>query len=147
MMRVERSIEIGASPEKVWPYLSEPEKILQWYAPLQQFEYTSEQKGGVGAPFRFVEKTAAGTAKLDCVVTEWVENELLAFRMISGNMMKAYAERWDVVATGSGCRFTFTEEGELGLGVLGRLFQPLAERGSGSVVEGMLARLKSLVEM
>jgi len=145
-MRVERSIEISASPEKVWPFLSKPEKILQWYAPLQRFEYTGQQKGGVGAPFRFVEKTAAGTVRLDCVVTEWVEDELFAFRMISGTMMKEYAERWTVEALQSGCRFTFREEGELGMGVLGRVLQPLAERGSGAVVEGMLTRLKSLAE-
>lgn len=41
----------------------------------------------MGAPFRFVEKTAAGTLTLDCVVTDCEENALLAFRMIAGNMM------------------------------------------------------------
>ena len=145
-MRVQKSIEIEASPEEVWAFLTEPEKILEWYVPLRKFEYTSEQKSGVGAPFRFEQKAAAGTLELNCAVTEWVENEVFAFRMTSGNIMKDYAERWTVEATPSGSRFTFTEEGELPFGVIGRLIRPLAERSSGATVEKMLAKLKSLAE-
>ena len=69
-MRVQRSIEIEGSPEEVWAFLIEPERILEWYLPLQKFEYTSDQKSGVGAPFRFEEEVALGTMELDCVVTE-----------------------------------------------------------------------------
>ncbi len=29
-MKVQRSIEIAAPPEKIWPFLVEPEKILKW---------------------------------------------------------------------------------------------------------------------
>jgi uncharacterized protein YndB with AHSA1/START domain len=145
-MRVQRTIEIEGSPEEVWAFLSEPEKILEWYLPLQRFEYTSDQNSGVGAPFRFEEQVALGTMKLDCVVTEWVENEVFAFRMTSGNMMKDLSERWTVEATPSGSRFTFTLKGELSFGILSRLIRPMAERGSGATVEKMLSRLKSLAE-
>jgi uncharacterized protein YndB with AHSA1/START domain len=145
-MRVQRSIEIEASPEQVWAYLSEPEKVLEWYIPLIRFEFTTEQKSGVGASILFEEKVQLGTVKLNCVVTEWVESEVLAFRMTSGNLMKAYEERWTVAANPSGSRFTFAEQGELPWGPIGRLIQPLAERSSGATVEKMLAKLKSLVE-
>jgi hypothetical protein len=66
--------------------------------------------------------------------------------MTSGNFLKDYAERWTVEATPSGCRFTFTEEGELPFGIIGALIRPLAERNSRATVEKMLARLKSLAE-
>ena len=145
-MSVQKRIEIEASPGELWPFLTEPEKILEWYAPLQRFEYTSEQKGGVGAPFRFEHKTPVGTLELDCVVTEWVENEVFAFRMTSGKVMKGYAERWTVETTPLGSRFTFREEVELPFGSIGRWIQPLAERSSGATVEEILARLKRQAE-
>jgi hypothetical protein len=51
--------------------------------------------------------------KLNCGVTGWIENERLAFRMTSGNMLKSYEERWILEATLSVSRFTFMEQGEL----------------------------------
>lgn len=145
-MRVQKSIEIAAPPEKIWPFLVEPENILKWYIPLQKFEYTSEQRSGVGAPFNYEEKVAVGVIKLNCVVTEWVENERLAFSMTSGNMLKSYGERWTVEATPSGSRFTFMEQGEFSYGIIGRVMGPLAQRSSGATVVKMLAKLKSLAE-
>ena len=145
-MKVQRSIEIAAPPEKIWPFLAEPGKILEWYIPLQKFEYTSEQHGGVGAPLYFEEKVAGQLMKLNCEVTEWVENEKIAFSMTSGKGMKTYGEGWTIEATPSGSRFTFTEQGELPYGFIGKLMEPLAQSMSGAAIEKMLAKLKSLAE-
>ena len=145
-MRVQKSIEIAAPPEKVWPFMIEPEKILEWYIPLKKFEYTSKRRKEVGAPFYFEEKTTGGTIKLNCEVAELVENERFAFRMTSGNMMKSYVELWTVTAAPSGSQFTFMEQGYLGLGILGKIIEPLAQRTSAGTVKKMLAKLKSLVE-
>jgi uncharacterized protein YndB with AHSA1/START domain len=145
-MRVEKSIEIAAPPEKVWPFLAEPNKVLEWYIPLQKFEYTSEQRGGVGAPLYFEEKVAGQLMKLNCEVTEWVENEKLAFKMTSGKGMKSYEEIWTIKATPSGSKFTFTEQGELPYGTISKLIEPLAQCMSGATINKMLAKLKSLAE-
>ncbi|MBA7484542.1 hypothetical protein ES707_20070 [subsurface metagenome] len=145
-MKVQKSIEIAATPEKIWPFLVEPERILKWYIPLQKFEYTSEQHGGAGAPFYFEEKVAGQLMKLNCVVTEWVENKKIAFSMTSGKGMKSYGERWTVEATPSGSRFTFMEQAELPYRIIDKLIGPLAQRMSGAIVEKMLVKLKSLVE-
>jgi hypothetical protein len=48
-MYVTMSVDIEAPPEKVWPYLVEPEKCMQWFTALKIFKYTSEEQGGVGA--------------------------------------------------------------------------------------------------
>jgi len=145
-MKVERSIEIAAPPEKVWPFLAEPEKVLEWYIPLQKFEYTSEQHGGVGVPLYFEEKVAGQLMKLNCIVTEWVENEKIAFIMTSGKGMKTYGERWTIESTPSGSRFSFAEQGELPYGIIGKLMEPLAQSMSEATIEKMLAKLKSLTE-
>ena len=144
-MKVQKSIEILAPPEKLWPFMAEPERIMQWYTPLQKFEYTGDKRCQVGAQFCFEEKVTNGVMKLNCEVTECIENERFAFKMNSGNMMKSYGEKWLIEAIPSGIRFTFSEQGELP-GIMGKLITPIAERMSGANIDKMLARLKSLVE-
>ena len=100
----------------------------------------------MGAPLYYEEKVALGIIRLNCVVTEWVENEKYAFRMNSGNMMKSYEEIWTVEPAPSGSKFTFLEKGELSLGVIGKLLNPVAARSSGATVEKMLTELKNLAE-
>lgn len=146
-MKVEKSVEITALPEKVWSFLIKPEKVLLWYTPLQKFEYPTEQHAVDGAPLYFEEKVAGRLMKLNCVVTECIENKRFAFKMTSGSMMKSYQERWIVEATPRGCRFTFIEQGEMPYGFLNRIIDPLAEVMSGSVIKKMLDRLKNLIEL
>ena len=43
-MKVQKTIEITASPEIIWSFMTKPEKVLQWYLPLQKFEYTTDQR-------------------------------------------------------------------------------------------------------
>jgi hypothetical protein len=66
--------------------------------------------------------------------------------MTSGNMMKSYEERWAVEDTPSGSRFTFSEKGELGLGIFEKFIEMLAKRSSSANVEKILTELKTLAE-
>lgn len=145
-MKVERSIDIQAAPERTWSFLADPEKVRQWYFPLQKFQYRGDKRCEAGALLDFEEQVAGRVMRLKCEVTEWVDNEALAFKMISGDMMKSYEERWTVEATPSGTRFTFMEQGELPYGFVGRMLGPVAARGSASTIEKMLQRLKVLAE-
>ena len=56
-MKVQKAIEIDAQPERIWPYFIEPEKVLQWCITFKKFEYTSNQRGGVGTPL-YIEENA-----------------------------------------------------------------------------------------
>jgi len=145
-MRVQRSIEITAPPEKVWPFLVDPDKILQWCITFKKFEYTSEQRSGVGTPFYVEEKAGGPLMKLNFTIKEWVENERLAFGMTSGTGVKGYDQRWTVEAIPAGSRFTFMEQVELPFGVIGKLIGTIVQRSSETHVKEMLAKLKSLAE-
>ena len=145
-MRVQRSIEIAAPPEKIWPFLVEPEKILKWCITLEKFEYTGEQCSGVGTHFYFEEKSPIGVMKLNFAVTDWVENERLAFSLTSGKGVKGYEQRWIVEALPTGSRFTFMEDVELPFGIMGKLMGLVGRRSSEAHVREMLAKLKSLAE-
>ena len=145
-MKVQDSIEIAAPPEKVWPYLVQPEKILEWCLTFKRFEYTGNQQSGAGTAFYVEEKAGGPLMKLNFVVTEWEENRKLAFSMTSGTFVKGYEQTWSVHATPTGSVFTFMEEVRLPFGVIGKAMELFAGRGSAATVKKMLARLKSLVE-
>jgi uncharacterized protein YndB with AHSA1/START domain len=145
-MKLQRSIEISAPPDKIWPYLVEPDKILKWFTLLQKFEYTGEQKSGVGTPFSYEEKSAGRLMKLNYVVTEWVENEKLAFSMVSGAAKKD-EQVWSIEATPSWSRVTIAEDFEMPWGAIGKLMEALfVGRGIEKRLGEMLTNLKSLVE-
>ena len=146
-MIVQKSIEIASPPDKIWPFLIEPEKIRKWYTTMQNFKYTSEQHSGVGTRFYFEEKTPVQLMKINFTVTEWVEKEKIAFKMTSGNFVKGYEQKWTVEAIPSGSKFTLMENVKLPFGILGKFIGLFARRGSEGPVVEMLTRLKSLAEV
>ncbi len=146
-MKVQRSIEIAAPPEKIWPFLVEPEKILKWFTLLEKFEYTGEQRSGVGTPFYYEEKSGSRVMKFNYAVTEWVENERLAFSMTSGNFAKKDDQVWSIETTPSGSRFTLAEDFVMPWGIIGKIMGALfAGRQIGKHLEEILANLKTLAE-
>ncbi len=145
-MKLQRSVEIAAPPEKIWPFLIEPEKIMKWFTLLEKFEYTGEQRSGVGATFYYEEKSSGQLMKLNYVVTEWVENEKLAFSVTSGSLKKD-DQVWSIEATPSGSRFTMFEDLEMPMGIIGKIIGALfGGMMIGKNIEKILANLKSLAE-
>jgi uncharacterized protein YndB with AHSA1/START domain len=140
------SVDIQALPEKVWPYLVEPEKTMQWFTALKVFEYTSEQHTGVGSTFYWFEEASGRIYNLYFETTEWVENEVFAYRMTSGDFFKRYDERWEIVATADGCRFTFNDHIEFPYGLIGKIIGWFAARGAQDTGAEILANLKRLAE-
>ncbi len=145
-MRVRKSIEIAAPPEKVWPYFVEPEKVLQWCTTFRRFEYTGAQHGGVGTPLYIEEQAGGRLSKMQFEVTQWRENERLGLRMVSGASYPRYVQEYSLEPCPVGSRCTFEEEIELPYGVLGKLVGLVAERGSAATVTKMEAKLKKLAE-
>jgi uncharacterized protein YndB with AHSA1/START domain len=145
-MKVQKSIEIAVPPDKIWPFLIEPEKILKWCITFLKFEYTGDQRSGVGTTFYLEEKAGGPLMKLTFMITEWVENKRVAFSMTSGTFVKGYEQSWTVEAISSGSRFTFMEEVKMPYGIIGKIMGLFAQRGSEATVGKMLPKLKSLAE-
>ena len=145
-MKVKKSIEIKAPPERIWPYLTDPEKIMQWCITFRDFRYTTDQQTGVGTPIFIEEKAAGPVMQMDFSVVEWTENEVVALRKVSGNMPKNYEQRWHIDAQNGESKFTFSEEIQLPWGFIGRLIESVGQGSSEKMVDEMLKILKKLVE-
>jgi hypothetical protein len=147
-VKVQRSIEIKATPEKIWPFLVEPEKILKWFNLLQKFEYTGEKKSGVGTTFYYEEKSGGQLMKMNYKVTEWVVNKKIAFVVTSGSLKKD-DQIWsiDPIPMPRGSRFTMYEDLEMPMGIFGKVIGALfGEMMIGKNMEKILANLKRLAE-
>jgi uncharacterized protein YndB with AHSA1/START domain len=145
-MQVRRSVEIAATPEKIWPLLVEPGNVLKWYPTLRTFEYEDAEQRGAGARIYAEEKASGMLMKLHFVITDWVENRTVSLHMVSGTGVKGYDQSWRVEPLSAGSRFTFEEHVELPYGVLGSLIGKVGQRSSEAHVKEMLADLKVLAE-
>lgn len=145
-MKIQKAIEIHAPPEKIWPFFVEPEKVLQWYSTFRKFEYTGSQHSGVGTPVYIEEQAGGPLMKLNFEATEWEQNTKLALRMVSGSGVKSYNQIWLLENIPSGSRFTFTEEIELPMGIIGKLLGLIAQKMSEATVDKIQFKLKTLAE-
>jgi hypothetical protein len=131
----------------VWPLLIEPQGILKWFTLLTSFEYTSEPPRGVGTTFHYEEKSGGRLMKLAYRVTEWVENERLAFSVVSGPLRKD-DQVWSIAATPGGSKVTLWEDVALPGGKLGEaVLAPVVGRMIGGHLAEMLVNLKRLADM
>ena len=145
-MKIQKSIEIAAVAEKIWPFLVEPANIMKWCRTVQRIRHTSEQRSGLRTPFYFEEKAVGRLMKLHFVVSEWVVNRSVAFKMTSGNLVKGYEQRYTLEPTLTGSRVTCIEDVTLPFGILGKFVELFRKPISEAHLERMLIKLKSLGE-
>jgi hypothetical protein len=144
-MKIHKTIKISAPALKIWPLLVEPRNILKW-CPVETVRLTSEQKNGLNTPFYFEEKAIGRLFKMNFIVTEWVVNERVAFKMTSGNIVKGYEQRYTIQRIPSGSQFTCFEDVKMPYGVIGRVAGLLRRLVSEARLERMLGDLKILAE-
>ena len=145
-MLVRMSVDIDAPPEKVWPFLVEPEKAKQWFTLLEVYEWTSEEKGGIGSTFYWEERVGNTLYHLHFKTTEWVPNEVFGYVMTEGDFFKSYTERWEIEKTSTGSRFTFNDNIVFPYGPFGRIIGFFAARGARETGAVILPKLKELAE-
>jgi len=145
-MKIEKSIEIAAPPERIWPFFVDPEKVIKWSITFRKYQYAGDQRSGVGTPLYIEEKAGGPLMKMNFEITEWVENERIRLKMISGASLKSYEQLWTLAPTNSGSEFTFYEEIVFPLGVIGKLIGLVSQGSSYKFVTEMQSKLKSLVE-
>src|SRR5512137_184864 len=93
-MKAEGTIVLNAPPEKVWPYLVEPEKVLLWSSTYKKYEYTGDQHSGVSTRYYLEEKAGGPLMKINFESIAWEDNKALTLRMVSGEGVKAYQQTY-----------------------------------------------------
>ena len=84
--------------------------------------------------------------KMNFEISEWVENQRIRLKMLSGGPLKSYEQLWTLAPTDSGTEFTFSEEIIMPFGVIGSLIASANEGSSYKFVTEMQSKLRALVE-
>jgi len=152
--RVETSIEIKASPEKVWEMLA-LDRLPEWNEGFQKsvksVEYTSEvrkpkDKLRVGASAQGIPKKEGESVKFDFEITESLENEKMAYQF-SFPMMGARVHVTNILEPiDEGTKLRYVIDYKMSWGILGKMVGKLATIGGGNEVERDLERFKSILE-
>ena len=148
MGRLEKSIVIKASPEKVWELLA-LERASEWVSELKDVEYTSEvntpkDKLRVGAS---AHATIKGEGEMHFEVTESLENTKITIHAKGGKYTKDMTFTYTLEPVEEGTKFTQRTDYELSGGILGKFLDKLvAQRMTKKDVERQLEKLKSIAE-
>ncbi len=145
-MKVEKSIEISAVPQRIWPFLVDPEKILMWFDSFKKCEYASGKHAGKGTTYYVEEKVPGPLRKINFKAIVWNENESLTLKMTSGKNVNSYEIRWNMEITKSGTVFHFVEDIGMPFGIIGKILGVIGKPTADKMVEGMLLKLKALSE-
>ena len=144
MTRIEKSIEIKASPEKLWPMIFAA-GMMKWYAPLKKIDYTSKEKNKVGATVHVITELAGLKGEYDCETTEVIENEKVGWRTTGGNFTGFGFNA--VSPTKSGTKVTMMFDYELPYSLLGKIIDKLRfHKALEKSYETGLNKLKDMME-
>ena len=144
MPRAKGTIDIVAPANLVWKWIIEPEKYLVWNIDFKEYKIIDEKKEKVGTTYYVVAEKGGALRKLDCVITEWVENKKLVFKAISEEIEAEGC--YTIEPTEGGCRVTFEENLEL-KGAVAEIVDPLfLKKVKQENIEEGLKNLKKNIE-
>jgi carbon monoxide dehydrogenase subunit G len=122
--KLTKSIEIEASPEKVFAFIIDTEKLNEITKGFQEIEITSKGPIGVGTTGHIVGKAGGSQMELDMEITEFEKNKKVSMRTIGASKLKAQMS--DILEpTAKGTKLTRTSDYELPYSILGKIIDKL----------------------
>ncbi|MGD0071661.1 MAG: SRPBCC family protein [Candidatus Bathyarchaeia archaeon] len=145
MAKLTKSVEIEASPEKVWAFVNDPKKMNDAMKGWAEGEHTSKVVG-VGATMHYVGVAGGSQAEWDMEVAEFVKDKKVAMRTIGASKFKM-TNSWVLEPTTKGTKSTFSMEYEVPYSVLGKLVDKLkVSKDMEKSMSKMLENMKKALE-
>ena len=116
MPEVVNSAVIKAPPEKIFAFISQAERNVEWVPDLQRSERVTPGETRIGTRFRFATRIAGFPLDVTDEVVQLVPDRLIAFRGVTG---PPHAGSWsfEPQADGSATHVTYRMEFELPPGI------------------------------
>jgi carbon monoxide dehydrogenase subunit G len=122
--KITKSIEIEASPEKVFAFMLDMEKMNQLTKGVIEGEYTSKGPVGVGTTMHMIGKAGGSQAEWDMEITEFERNKKTRSRTIGASKFKMQSSS-TLEPTAKGTKLTTTMEYELPYSIIGKIVDKL----------------------
>jgi carbon monoxide dehydrogenase subunit G len=144
--KLTKSIEIEASPEKVFAFLSDLEKLNEITKGFQEIEKTSKGPVGVGTTGHIVGKAGGSQFELDMEITEFEKNKKISMRTMGASKLKA--QMTDTLEpTAKGTKLTRTSDYQLPYSILGKMIDKLkVSKDMEKSLEKVLSETKKALE-
>jgi len=121
LAKVERSITINATPEKINSTIKW-ERFPEWFDSFKKVEWTSEVKEQVGSTLHIISEIAGMKAEYDAEIIEFTDNTL-RWRTTGGNFTAISTGILNPIKTGT--EFTIGIDYELPFSILGKMIDKL----------------------
>jgi hypothetical protein len=118
------SIEIEASPEKVFAFATDFKMLNVAGKGFQESEYTSKEPHELGSTIHTVSYTGGRKSEFDEEAIEFVPNKKVTWRIIGTKPFKM-TSAWIFEPTAKGTKMTNSGEYELPYSILGKLLDKL----------------------
>jgi uncharacterized membrane protein len=144
-MRIAEHVDVAAPPELVWEQVSDPSRVLDFFAGVTRWEVDGDRRSGLGARYRMLLRVGSAEVGGLIEVVEFDPGRDLAWTSVTGVDQHG---RWRLRPRRSGgtrveLRFQYGVAG-------GGIWSWLAEQFAGPTVRGharrTLTQLKRLVE-
>lgn len=147
MIRVSRTIEIEAPPEKIWTFIEDPARELKWRHPeVRELELVDEGPVAAGSRYRGKTRILGMTDNYSNLVTEFDPPYRIAWRYVDTSGMMAANGYYQLTPIGDGgSRFKISLEYHP-RGWMGRLAEPMMSLLAGPILQRFAERLKELSE-
>ncbi len=148
ILRIEGSVVIKASPEKVWEMLA-LDRLAEWMdiMEMKSGKYisevrTPEDKYRVGASAHIIEKRW----EYDLEITESLKYEKITAHTKGGKHGMGYTATYDLKPVQEGTKLTVAADIEPGYGILGKAIYRLFRSAEEKMFERAGEKLKSILE-
>ena len=147
MGKFTKSVEVEASPEKVFAFILDKEKMNEVTKGFSEWEPTSKGPAGVGSTAHYVGSAGGKQAEWDMETTEFVKNKKLASRTIGASKFKM-TDSFTLEPTAKGTKMTYSMDYELPYSVLGKLVDKLKvgkdiDKSMGEMMENIKKALEA----
>ena len=124
MTKVTKSIEIEASPEKVFAFVTDVEKLNEIAKGDVEFKQTSEGPWRVGTTLHSISRQSGSPIESDFEVTEFEKNKKATMRTVKGSKVKLQ-QTCCVEPTAKGTKLTYIADYTMPYSILGKLVDKL----------------------
>jgi uncharacterized membrane protein len=137
-MRIAEKIDVAASPELVWEQVSDPARVLHFFAGVTRWEVEGSKRTGLGARYRMLMRVGSAEVGGLIEVVEFDAERDLAWHSVTGIDQRG---RWRVRSAGELTRV----ELRIQFGAPGGLWGWVSEQFAAPIVRGNVRRtLKQL---
>jgi len=143
-MRIAEHVDVLAPPEIVWEQVSDPSRVLDFFAGVTRWECVGGPRAGLGARYRMLMRVGSAEVGGLIEVVEYTEDRDLAWTSVTGIDQRG---RWRIRERGGASRVELRlQYGVAGSGLWGWIAESLAARTVRGHLRRSLQQLKRQVE-